>query len=207
MAAAATASTCKTINVCARGKSATSGASAPSAHESCTCEVRAPFAEVPRRAVPEVHERLQIRPEVGAVAKRVELVEIERDVDQPRMPRPLRRLRARRLLLVDAVDDLAQAFYKLRWGEALGMRAQPRRRETRSVEAAQHRSQRLGVGLVEEEAGVALDDRFERAAATIRDRRTAARRRLDRDQAEVFFARHDGRARIAEQFVETPVGT
>ena len=48
----------------------------------------------------------------------------------------------------------------------------------------------------DEHAGLAVDDRFERAAAAERHHRPAAGLRLDRHDAEVFFARqqHGGRA-------------
>src|SRR5579862_4917859 len=40
-----------------------------------------PLAVVPRRAMLQIHERLQIRPQVGTVSQRVELVQIKRDID------------------------------------------------------------------------------------------------------------------------------
>ena len=55
-----------------------------------------------------------------------------------------------------------------------------------------------GGRLVDEHAGHAVDDRFERAASRERDDGRAAGLRLDRRDAEVFFAwkQHGGRAAI-----------
>ena len=55
-----------------------------------------------------------------------------------------------------------------------------------------------GAGFVDEDAGFAGDDGFERAAAGVGDDRPAARLRLERHDAEVLLARqqHDGGAAI-----------
>ena len=67
-----------------------------------------------------------------------------------------------------------------------------------SMAARDRVGKRLGAGVVDEEAGLAVHDRLERAAAAERDHRPAARLRFERHDAEVFFAgqQHDRRAPV-----------
>ncbi len=63
-------------------------------------------------------------------------------------------------------------------------------------------------GVVDEEAGLAGHDGLERAAAAERDHRTAARLRLERHDAEVFFAGQQGhrRAPVERRESRRPAG-
>ena len=60
--------------------------------------------------------------------------------------------------------------------------------------------------LVDEDAGLAGDDRFERAAAAERDDRPSARLRLERDDAEVLFAGQQRDRRAPVQLADLLVG-
>ena len=72
------------------------------------------------------------------------------------------------------------------------------RSKRRSIARGDGVGERLGGRFVDEHAGFAGDDGFERAAAAERDDRPAARLRFERHDAEVFFARqqHDRRAAV-----------
>ncbi len=94
-------------------------------------QVRAPLAVVPRRTVAQIHQGLQIRPKIGTVSQRVELIQIERDVDQHEdrdgiVDRPHL---CERPFRVDAFDDRLQPFDELRRCKGLRVLAQMSRRE------------------------------------------------------------------------------
>ena len=93
-------------------------------------------------------------------------------------------------------------MHELRGRELFRVRAQAMRVKTRGVERSQHCCERFGFRRVEEYSGFAFDDGFERAAASVGDRRTSGRRRLERNEPEVFFAGKNRGARVAQQFVE-----
>src|SRR5579884_670560 len=104
------------------------------------------------------------------------------------------------------LDDCAQALDETPGRERFRMAAQALPIVVRRIEIAQAPRKRFRRGFVEELAGLALDDRFERPARAQRDRRSSARRRLERKQTEIFFARQNRRAGITEQFVHPFVG-
>src|SRR5580700_1734779 len=112
----------------------------------------------------------------------------------------------RQFLSMHALDDRPQPFDKAFGRELLRMRTQTLRIEARRIEASQHARERFGIRLVEECAGLAVDDRLERTAGTIGDGRASGRGRFERDEAEVFLARNDCRARVPGQLVEPGVG-
>ena len=93
------------------------------------------------------------------------------------------------------VDDRRHLVAEPGAAEALGVAAdgggvEPMRRARRRIAVGERRGRRL----VDQHAGLARDDRLERAAPAERDHRAAARLRLDRHDAEVLFAgqQHDG---------------
>ena len=62
------------------------------------------------------------------------------------------------------------------------------------------------VGSVHQDAGDAVDDRLERAAAPQRHDGPSARLRFDRDDAEVFFAGQQDRCRATVELAHLSVG-
>ena len=91
--------------------------------------------------------------------------------------------------------------------EALGVAAdgagvERLRRSARAMRVGE----RLRRRLVDEDAGLAGDDGFERAAAAERDDRPSAGLRLERDDAEVFFAGQQRHRRAPVQLANLVVG-
>ena len=80
------------------------------------------------------------------------------------------------------------------------------RRTRRSIASRDAVGERLGRRLVDEDAGLAGDDGFERAAAAERDDRPSARLRFERHDAEVLFARQQRHRRAAVQLANLVVG-
>ena len=83
-------------------------------------QMRPPLAEVPRAAVLQIHQRLQIGSEIGAVSQSVQLVEIQSDVDDRKDDRgdvrPTSSVRRDRF-----VDDGAQSLDEARRRKRLGV--------------------------------------------------------------------------------------
>ena len=95
---------------------------------------------------------------------------------------------------VVCVDDLAHLACEARPAEAFGVAADNVRVEPPPRQGRKRVGKRLGSRLRHEHAGHAVAHGFEGAPAGQCDHRAAAGLGLDRDDAEVFFARqHDGR--------------
>ena len=101
----------------------------------------------------------------------------------------------------DFQSDFTQRFHLVAEplaAEPLGVAPDGRRSKRRCIARGDRVGEGLGRRLVDEHPGLAVDDRFERAAAAERDDRPAARLRLERHDAEVLFAgqQHDRRAAV-----------
>ena len=103
-------------------------------------------------------------------------------------------------------DDRFDLVAEARAAEAFGVAADgDAGRTARSTRAAMASAKAGGRRLVDEQAGLAGHDGFERAAAAERDDRPAAGLRLERHDAEVFFARQQRHGRAAIQLANLVV--